>query len=291
MTYLEVIQRANNVNLNEYQPLWINGERVGLIWQKNISLLRHYGLALQPSTKGLIWHDYKNLEHNTQYLADICQHMAQDGYISGWRNELFPLTSHFHHPPYALVERASLPYFGACGYGIHVNGLTKKNGSTYMWIAKRSLDKPTDPGKLDQIAAGGIPYGLSAFDNMIKECDEEAGIPKNLCDKAQSVGVVSYLKQTDIGIRADVMFNYDLWLPSEFQPYNKDAEVAEFICLPIPDVMGLILKTEQVKFNSALVMIDCFIRHGFITPEHPDFQQICSGLTKRDTILATWFKQ
>lgn len=36
-----------------------------------------------------------------------------------------------------------------------MNGYVMKEGEMFMWVAKRSPTKPTWPGKLDHIAAGG----------------------------------------------------------------------------------------------------------------------------------------
>ena len=42
-----------------------------------------------------------------------------------------------------------------------------------LWVARRSVNKPNWPGKLDHIVAGGQPYGISVMENVIKECEEE----------------------------------------------------------------------------------------------------------------------
>ena len=42
----------------------------------------------------------------------------------------------------------------------------------------------------DHIVAGGQPHGISPFDNVIKECEEEASIPLELAQLAKSVGAV-----------------------------------------------------------------------------------------------------
>lgn len=43
-----------------------------------------------------------------------------------------------------------------------MNGYVERNGEKYLWVAKRSKVKPTFPGKLDHIVAGGQVYvGLS----------------------------------------------------------------------------------------------------------------------------------
>ena len=45
--------------------------------------------------------------------------------------------------------------------GVHINGyVTLPDGSREMWVARRSRSKPTWPGRLDHVAAGGQPHGL-----------------------------------------------------------------------------------------------------------------------------------
>lgn len=91
--------------------------------------------------------------------------------------------------------------------GVHVNGfVTLADGTKELWVARRSAVKPTWPGKLDHIVAGGQPYGLSLAENVVKECQEEAGIPKDLAERAVPVGVVSYTSLQEAGIKRDVLF-------------------------------------------------------------------------------------
>lgn len=40
-------------------------------------------------------------------------------------------------------------------YGVHVNGYVETEAGLELWVARRSKDKPTWPGKLDHIVAGG----------------------------------------------------------------------------------------------------------------------------------------
>ena len=83
------------------------------------------------------------------------------GLIAGWRNELYPAVQAFHDEPAFLIERAAAPYFGIKAYGVHINGyVTLPDGSKELWVARRSRSKPTWPGKLDHIVAGGQPHGL-----------------------------------------------------------------------------------------------------------------------------------
>lgn len=44
--------------------------------------------------------------------AEATAALQEAGIITGWRNELYPVTHAFGAPPAALIERAAAPYFG-----------------------------------------------------------------------------------------------------------------------------------------------------------------------------------
>lgn len=71
---------------------------------------------------------------------------------------------------------------------------------------------------LDHIVAGGQPHGLSCFENVLKEAEEEASIPPHLASKAVACGAVSYMTMAAEGIKRDVLFVYDIELPPDFVP-------------------------------------------------------------------------
>ena len=151
-----------------------------------------------------------------------------------------------------------------------------------MWVARRSLDKPTWPGMLDHLVAGGQPHGISPGDNVVKECMEEANVAENLARRAVPAGAVSYEYLQDEGLKRDVLFCYDLELPASFDPSNNDGEVAEFMLWPIERVMRTIAETDEFKPNCNLVIIDFLIRHGCITPDHPEYLELVNRLRSGD---------
>ncbi|MDO5090210.1 MAG: DUF4743 domain-containing protein [Cardiobacteriaceae bacterium] len=285
MSFLDRLREANNANLDEYHPLFVHGARVGLIWKPQLERIRASGLVLDIIGNHCHWQPPGNFAENSALLADCAAKWHASGLVTGWRDENYAIAASFHDKPVAVIERAAMPILGACGYGVHVNGLTEKNGETHMWLGRRAPDKSTDPDKLDQIAAGGIPHGIGIFANMQKECAEEAALPETLTRNARAVSMTSYLRQTENGIRADILYNYDLWLPPDFIPENRDGEVAEFLCLPLTEIAHLVENSRDIKFNSALVIIDCLIRHGHLTPDHPDYANLASHLNPRDILL------
>jgi hypothetical protein len=87
--------------------------------------------------------------------AGVLQQLREDGLLSGWRSESYPVLTAFHSDPLALVERAAAVHLGIKAYGVHVNGFVRASSSIELWVATRSRHKPTWPGKLDHIVAGG----------------------------------------------------------------------------------------------------------------------------------------
>ena len=74
----------------------------------------------------------------------------------------------FHAEPLALVERAAAVYLGIKAYGVHINGFTVTQRGEEMWVATRSLKKPTWPGKLDHIVAGGQACALPSAPHLCR---------------------------------------------------------------------------------------------------------------------------
>ncbi|XWS26895.1 hypothetical protein CRYUN_Cryun26dG0069500 [Craigia yunnanensis] len=74
---------------------------------------------------------------------------------------------------------------------------------------------------LDHLVAGGLPHGIACGENLMKECEEEAGIPRSLSSRAIPVGAVSYSDIDGQRFKRDVLFCYDLKLPEGFIPNNQ----------------------------------------------------------------------
>ncbi|XVE54318.1 hypothetical protein DITRI_Ditri03aG0070900 [Diplodiscus trichospermus] len=163
----------------------------------------------------------KSAEDRTRAVGEVIKCLAERELIPGIRHELYPVTSSFNAPVFFSLERAAAPYFGIKAYGVHMNGYVEKDGQKFLWIGKRSPVKPTFPGMLDHLVAGGLPHGIACGENLMKECEEEAGIPRSLSRRAIPVGAVSYSDIDGQRFKRDVLFTYDLKLPEGFVPNNQ----------------------------------------------------------------------
>ncbi|PHT53606.1 Nudix hydrolase 20, chloroplastic [Capsicum baccatum] len=212
----------------------------------------------------------------TKAVANVIMSLGE--LIPGIRNELYPVASAFGEPIFFSLERAAAPYFGIKAYGVQMNGYLEKDEQKFLWIGKRSEQKSTYPGMLDQLAAGGLPHDISCGENLIKECEEEAGIPRSISLKAIPVGAVSYIDIEGYRMKRDVLFCYDLKLPDGFIPHNEDGEVESFQLVPVTQVANIIRKTSFFKANCNLVIIDFLVRHGHIRPEEFGYLRLLQSL-------------
>ena len=209
--------------------------------------------------------------------------LAASGDIEGWRAEPFPVMEEWGDPPLLILERAACPHFGVRAWGVHMNGYVRREGGLHLWVATRARDKPSYPGMLDNMVAGGQPHGIGLYDNMVKECAEEAGIPADIAARLHGVGALSYCHLAKDGVKPDQIFCYDLELPADFAPVNQDGEIENFELWPIEDVAARIRDGFDFKFNCNLVIIDFLIRHGVITPENePCYMALVRGLHQAD---------
>ena len=279
MSFLDRIAECNRWDPARYRPFIVDGVALGRVRHDFAARLAGYpdvfrvtdaAVALNPALAGF--------EARSAAVDGALRALAASGAVPGWRDEDYPVARSFGAPPYFKMERAAFPLMGLRAYGVHVNGFVRERGRLVMWIGRRAYGKATYPGMLDNMVAGGQPYGLSLTDNLIKEAEEEAAIPAALARQAVPVGAITYCAEDDAGLKPDVQFCYDLELPADFTPRNTDGEIHEFYRWPIEKVAEIVRDTREFKFNCNLVIIDFLVRHGLIAPDHPDYVEIVRGL-------------
>eukprot|EP00042_Codosiga_hollandica_P051889 m.647576 g.647576 ORF g.647576 m.647576 type:complete len:305 (+) comp58373_c0_seq21:35-949(+) len=187
--------------------------------------------------------------------------------LLGWREEQFAVSERFGGEVLFSMERSATGLVGSRRFGVHVNGYLFKDGVMHMWIARRSMKKQTYPGKLDNIVGGGVSSGMSAWQTVLKECEEEASMPEEITKSLKSVGAVSFfMYKPGWGLYPETLFVYDLLLPLTFEPTPCDGEVDAFYCMPIEEVKAAMV-TEEFDPESSLVALDFLVRHAVITAE------------------------
>lgn len=195
------------------------------------------------------------LSNSLRVLAD---RMRMGGFIPGWRNEDFAWVGKDGHE-YFRLERAAFRTFGFQSMASHINGYTK---SGHLWLGRRSETKPTDPGRLDNLAAGGIGADETPWVNARRELWEEAGVPLHIADQISPVGRIHMRRPIpNRGFHDEQLYVYDLELAENFIPTNHDGEVSGFIQIPLSEAAARILADEFTS-DAALVTADFILRNS-----------------------------
>ncbi len=279
MSFLDHIIACNQHTAEKYIPFVIDGEQLGSILKSfSHELMRWPEVFSLDETAVTMSNSLDSAELKTNAIKPVLEQLHQDGIIDSWVGELYEVNRQYNEEPRFLMERAAVSFFGVRGYGVHVNGLVEKPDGIYIWIARRTKEKPFWPGMLDQIVAGGQPTGVGRLENVIKESAEEANIPLDIATTATLVSEIHYRNETRRGMHADTLFNYDLWLPDDFVPENTDGEVDEFILMSLEEMAHITNTTKEFKDNCNLVNIDLLLRRGLIDVSHSDYDEMVRQL-------------
>ena len=280
MGFLDHIRACNQADLALFVPFQADGLEIGHIHRAEIHRLEEFHEIFVVDENAVsLASSLKYIEDRSSAIAHVVNGLTTAGVIPHGAPEIYPATTGFGAKPLFEIDRSAVPFFGLRAYGVHVNGFVHgPDDQMSLWIGRRGTDVRICPGMLDNMVAGGQPIGLGLLENVVKEAEEEAGIPIELAQTAISVGNISYVMDTEQGLRPDTMFCFDLELPVGFEPACQDGSVAEYYLWPVERVAEIVETSFEFKFNCNLVIIDFLIRHGFIDKSHPQFAALKAGL-------------
>lgn len=187
------------------------------------------------------------------------------------------------------IERSAFSMFGIIGRGAHMTVYVRTGQGLKFWIPKRSANKSTYPGLLDQAVAGGVARGESPMGCIVREAGEEAALPAGVVrEGAVAAGTVAWFNVSDERAGGEpglmnpgILYVYDLQVGEDvvFKPVEGDIE--SYSLMSVEDVRES-LRRGDFKPSCAMVMLDFFVRHGLITAENErDYDAIVSRLHRR----------
>jgi hypothetical protein len=283
MSLFDHVRRCNARDLARYLPFVIDGERLGFVTPARAAILAQHPSVfdVRPGHVSFAPH-LDTPEKRTTALAAIEHALSATGAFFPRKGEVYAARNDWHDAPRCHIDRALIPGFGFRAYGVHINGYVRSPGGLQLWIGTRSMTCSVEPGKLDNMVAGGQPADLSLMDNIIKECAEEAGLAESIARTARPTGVLTYSFDAPEGLKVDTLFCYDLDMTGRDAPRNTDGEITGFELMPVEEVLALIASSSAFKFNVNLVIIDFAMRHGLLNPDKErDYQKIAAGLHER----------
>ena len=278
MAFADRIRHCNSYDPRRAIPLWAGKHRIGWLRRDNAEVLARHDKVIKVKRNAARLAVDGSCEKVSRAVGGVVDALVAERRVPKWRNETFDVAPRWGAPPIFRLDRGAVPFFGVRAYGVHLNGYRRDGDGYALWIGKRASNKLVDPGKLDNMVAGGIGNGHGAAATLAKEAEEEAGIPAALIGRAVAAGALTYRMENKTGIRDDVMFVYDLEVPDDFTPNNGDGEIAGFELMPLAAVLERIRTGADFKFNVNLVILDFAVRHGVLRPDDPEYLDVANGL-------------
>jgi 8-oxo-dGTP pyrophosphatase MutT (NUDIX family) len=263
----EMLQNSARSAPADYLPIYLSRGLIGdqLIGHLNPEFIPYLQETLQKAPIPLVSMNNERLnialgrpKELSVSLYQLADRMRMGGFIPGWRNEDFAWIDQNGHK-YFRLERAAFRTFGFRSMATHINGYTTQNT---IWLGRRSETKPTDPGKLDNLAAGGITADETPWVSARRELWEEAGVPAQIADQIEPVGRIHMRRPIPgRGFHDEQLFVYDLELADNFVPTNHDGEVSGFIEISLAEAAARIMADEFTS-DAAFVTADFILRRN-----------------------------
>ena len=278
MSFLDKVKENNNYKEENKTPFILDNKRVGQIRDDYLDYILNSEIFVLDKESVTLIDTLKTFKERTDALRVFAQKAFSDGVTSRFMSENYPLIEKRGYEPLAFIDRSISTLLGSISFGQHLNAYVMSSEGMKMWIARRAYNKSYHAGKLDHLVAGGLPWDISHYENLKKECYEEAGMKEELVSQIKSVGLISYRYEYSLGGKEDIIYCYDIELDSNFTPYCTDGEVEEFYLMPIEEVADIVKNSHEFKTNCNLVIIDFLIRHGFIKSDDSDYIEITQRL-------------
>jgi 8-oxo-dGTP pyrophosphatase MutT (NUDIX family) len=247
-------------------PLWADGVEVGSVAREHLDALAGERDLLRLDATGL--HLRLPRAERDAALAGLNARLHRDGLIRGWRGETYAIRARPEHTPVALIERAAARFWGTLTLGAHATGYVTDTDDdhgrpTHLWIARRSYQKSVDPGRLDNLVGGGVPWPQTPFEALVREGWEEAGQAEATMRRAVPGRVMVLRADIAEGLQREWLYSHDLRLPADVTPVNQDGEVHAFHRLPVAEALDHAARGEMTV-DAALVTLDFALRHRLL---------------------------
>lgn len=209
------------------------------------------------------------------------QQLRQAGLVRAWRGETYPvLAASGQGPLLATIERAASRFWGTLTFGAHCNGYRAgpDGRPSHLWIARRAFDKAVDPGRLDNLIGGGVPWGQTPAETVVREGWEEAGLRAEQMQALRAGRRFTVLRDVPEGLQHEQVSVYDLALPAGLQPRNQDGEVHSLALMPLGQALAH-AAAGDMTVDASLATLDFALRHRLLAANlHQHLRALCDGL-------------
>ena len=236
-------QAADRAPLQPRQGLVVAGHLVGSVAEGFLGQIglqrlmdKAYKLLKEEREGGPVWHLDVRADATSDALNTLAAALRDQGRCGPWRNEQLAV----YNPAGELVgtvERGAVRVLGVATRAVHLVGLAPDGR---MWVQKRSMDKPNNPGLWDTLMGGMVAAADTLAQALARETWEEAGLRVDALLGLQHGGQVDFSRPSREGGGAGYMRERIDWfsaqVPGGMEPCNQDGEVECFELLTLDAV-------------------------------------------------------
>lgn len=169
-------------------------------------------------------------------LEKIAVTLRDAGILRMWRDELLDVVGEGRLLGH--IERAAVRPLGMLTQAVHLNAWSPDGR---LWIARRALDKSTNPGLWDTLAGGLAAAGEDMESALLRESHEEAGLlAVDLAGHQPLRTVLRMHRRLPEGYQVENLLLSDCVLDAAATPTNLDGEVSEIRCVGIPELWEML---------------------------------------------------
>jgi 8-oxo-dGTP pyrophosphatase MutT (NUDIX family) len=253
-------QRAQQPPAQPRLPLWVAGQLVGSVAQgvlNEIGLQRlrdkRYKLSKIERSGEMGWHLDVPVETATDALNTLAAALRDADLCGPWRNEQLAVCNPAGERV-ATVERGAVRVLGISTLAVHLVGHAADGR---MWVQRRALTKPNDPGLWDTLMGGMIAANDSLPQALARETWEEAGLRVSDLHQVTHGGHVLFSRPSSeaggTGYMVERIDWFSATVPAGLAPTNQDGEVDEF-ALRAPEELYVQVAEGRFTLEAALVM-------------------------------------
>jgi 8-oxo-dGTP pyrophosphatase MutT (NUDIX family) len=190
-------------------------------------------------------------------LEEVVGSLIERGHVPKRRGEMLDLRPATDAPAIAVIDRCAVRSLGIRTYSVHLNGWTLDGR---LVVAKRAAAKRVDPGLWDNVTGGMISAGESAYQALVRESMEEAGLHMDWLAPIEGsrIPVARFVGE---GLLDEIVRVFDVELPEWARPVNHDGEVECFETLGVDEVLTMI-DANLFTVEASLATIDSLERRS-----------------------------
>lgn len=229
----------------------IAGLRCGWAVRSACDALQHARLAFIETGNLHIGRDLQPGPLLNTLLAQVAQTLREAGLLRGWRNELLDVSADDRN--LGVIERTATRSLGLRTRAVHLSAWTPTGE---LWVARRALNKTTDPGMWDTLVGGLAGSGEALDEALLRESQEEAGLhPDDLTRRSPLRTIFRMRRRLPEGYQVEDLMTSTCVLDAAAQPINQDGEVMEIRTLSVEDVVQGI-ERQEFTLEAALVILE-----------------------------------